>query len=251
MTKLGYKDWHAVAGVIAAVAALALHLLHIVDDSTVLLIILVILALMMIRDLHHEDRYEGVVSKVDEIDETIDSIRADTGPRDLQLIVPRQLTAVSQRFLERVQGDMIWFNAPLDMFASQGLFDRFLRPAIGNDRVGSIRFILDQGERERWEEQVVPMIQACRDHARVLDPLWVTIQESYYFILGHIEDRDNPDALLSLWQPPFMADMPGGDVPRYLIHVRSHADLIQRLVEIERSYHMGGEEGRTEASSPE
>ena len=84
------------------------------------------------------------------------------------------------------------------------------------------------------------MIEKAGDgKTRVKDPIWESIREHFFFVMAHQEDNENPNALMSLWQPPFMAEMHGGDIPRILICVGSHSDLIEELIEIERGYHLG------------
>ena len=56
---------------------------------------------------------------------------------------------------------MLYFNVCLLMFRPQTLFDALLRPAIENPRVTAIQFILDESEKERWRDDVMPKIKAC------------------------------------------------------------------------------------------
>jgi hypothetical protein len=124
------------------------------------------------------------------------------------------------------------------MFKPQALFDTLLRPAIENPNVTRIRFILDPGEQERWNEDVVLKARNCPGFEKLLEPHWVPLDESVSFVLADIGDDARTEAQLSFWGEPFMARSPGRDVPRYMFHVQSHSDLIPRLVELERSYRM-------------
>lgn len=232
-------EWDAVAGVVAAVAALVLDLLHIVDEGVLVAIILVILALMLLRNLRQEDRDEQSAAAVTRIEGELRALRAATTPPDALLIGPERLRAESVRFAQRAGGDMVWFNVCLLMFVPQALFDVLLRPSIENRRVTSIQFVLDERERERWERDVRPKVAVCRGSEKVREPRWCRLQESVSFILADLEPEGRREAHLSFWGEPFMAYTTGQNVPRYIFHVQAHSALIERLVDLERSYRLG------------
>lgn len=240
MERLRRLDFEALAGLIAAVTALVLHLLHVADTGLLLAIVLVILALILLRDMRREDREERETLAIEGAMTAIADIRAAVVPPDTVLIGPNALREESGRFSRQATGEMVWFNVCLSMFEPQPLFDALLRPAVENPRVLAIRFILDEGERERWQHVVLPKVHACAGAESVLEPIWTKLEhESVSCILAET-DAGGVEALLSFWGEPFMARAPGRDVPRYIFHVQRHSELIGRLRELERSYRLGG-----------
>lgn len=237
MSRLRRLDYEAVAGLIAAVTALVLHLLHIGDESLLLAIILVILALILLRDLRREDREDRETRAIEAAMTAIGDIRAAVVPPDTVLIGPTALREESARFSQRARGEMVWFNVCLSMFEPQPLFDALLRPAIENPQVTTIHFILDEGERERWQTAVLPKVAACSGAASVAEPVWGTLDETVSCILAET-GAGGVEALLSFWGEPFMARASGRDVPRYIFHVQRHSELIGRLRELERDYRL-------------
>lgn len=240
MTRLRRFDFEALAGLIAAVSALVLHLLHVADEGLLLAIILVILALILLRDFRREDREDRETRAIEHALTSIADIRAAVAPPDTVLIGPTALREESARFSQRARGEMVWFNVCLSMFEPQALFDVLLRPAIENPRVTSVRFLLDEGERERWETIVVPKVAACDGAASVAEPIWGTLDDESVSCILAETDAGGLEALLSFWGEPFMARSPGRDVPRYIFHVQRHSELIGRLRELERSYRLTG-----------
>ncbi|HZR98171.1 MAG TPA: hypothetical protein VFE37_05665 [Chloroflexota bacterium] len=240
MNRIRRIDWDAAAGVIAAVVALVLHLLHVVDEGVLLSITLVLLALMLVRDLRREDREEHTADTVEQTAASLVHLQRTLTPPDSILIGPQRLRAESERFARGARGDMIWFNVCLLMFVPQSLFDVLLRPAVENPNVTSIQFILDEGERERWQTVVLPKVAQCAGREKVWEPHWTALQESVSFILAEQALSGALEAHLSFWGEPFMARTPGHDVPRYIFHVQAHSELIARLVELQRLYRVGG-----------
>lgn len=238
MARLRQLDFEAVAGLIAAIAALVLHLLHIVEEGTLLSIMLLILALILLRDMRREDREDRQTRAIERNMSAILDIRAATVLPDTILIGPTRLREESTRFSHRAQGEMIWFNVCLSMFEPQSLFDALLRPAVENPRVSSIRFILDESERERWEGVVLPKVAQCSGAASVVEPVWAALTEEAVSCILAETEADEVEALLSFWGEPFMARSPGRDVPRYIFHVQRHSELIGRLRELERGYRL-------------
>jgi hypothetical protein len=231
-------DWEAAAGIVAAVAALVLHLLGVVNQDVLLSVILVILALYMIRDLRREQREERLAEQLPLIASAIEKVQLGVTPADAILVGPADLRRESERFARRARGDMVWFNVCLLMFEPQFLFDVLLRPAIENDHVRSVQFLLDEGERERWQRSVLPKVLACRGKEKVSEPRWRHLKETVSFILTETEPDGLAEAHLSFWGEPFMAETAGQSLPRYIFHVQSHSELIGRLREVERGYHV-------------
>jgi hypothetical protein len=238
--RLRRSDWDAIAGVTAAGVALVLDLLHIVDQQILLPIALVVLALLLIRDLRREERDDRLESALGRTEGMVAGISTAMKPPDAVLIGPRQLRATSEAFARQAMGEMTWFNVCLLMFRPQSLFDSLLRPAIENPRVTGIQFVLDESERKRWDEDVLPKVARCLGAAKVREPQWRALQESVSFILADIGEDGKTEAQLSFWGEPFMARTVGHEIPRYIFHVQSHSELIHRLSEMERMYRSGG-----------
>lgn len=237
MERLRRLDLEAIAGLIAAVTALVLHLLHVADEGVLLAIILVILALVLLRDIRREDREDRETQAIESALTAIRDVRAAVIPPDTVLIGPTALREESAAFSRRARGDMVWFNVCLSMFEPQSLFDVLLRPAIENPQVTSIRFVLDESERDRWHQVVLPKVAECAGASSVEEPAWTALDEPVSCILADT-DAGGVEALLSFWGEPFMARAPGRDVPRYIFHVQRHSELIGRLRELERSYRL-------------
>lgn len=237
MKRLREIDIETIAGVIAAITALVLHLLHIADEGLLLAIILVILALILIRDLRREAREEKQTAALDRTVGQIGDIHATLQPPDTLLIGPAGLRDESTRFGERAHGEMVWFNVCLAMFEPQSLFDRLLRPAIENPRVTKVTFILDETERARWRDAVLPKVAECSGADKVAEPIWGTVRESVSVILADTE-AGGVEALLSFWGEPFMGHRQGSGVPRYIFRVLHRSELVGHLRELERSYRL-------------
>jgi hypothetical protein len=232
-------DWDAVAGIAAAAAALILHLLHIVEPDILLTITLVLVALLLLRQLRHEAREERVEGATGRVEQAVLRLQDTLKESDVILIGPRQLRAASEQFARQARGQMTWFNVCLTMFRPQDLFDCLLRPAVENPLVTRIEFVLDAGERERWETYVAPKLDACRGREKVSDPRWCSLKESVSFVMAGEESDGKVEAQLSFWGEPFMAQVTGQGVPRYIFHVRAHSELVGRLAELERGYRIG------------
>ena len=227
-------DWDAVAGVLAAMIALVLHLLHMVEPGVVLTIILVILALLLIRDLRRERQDDRVLDLMLELRPVLKSMESMLRPPDTVLVGPNELRSVSELFTAAARGEVVYYNVCLSMFKPQPLFDKLLRPAVENPSVTRIQFVLDEGERERWIQDVIPKIEACSDGAKVLEPHWAKLEKTLSFIIAEQQAGGKPEALLSFWGEPFMSKTAGRDVPRYVFHVLPQSELMARLSELER-----------------
>jgi hypothetical protein len=232
-------DWDAIAGILAAVTALVLHFLHIAEAEALLALTLVLLALLLVRDLRRERQQELIAERVERTEAAANKVQAALRLPDAVLVGPPQLRSASTLFARRATGEMRWFNVCLLMFKPQPLFDALLRPAIENPGVTSIQFTLDEGEKQNWNEVVLPKIKTCMGHEKVQEPIWCTLRESVSFILAQTGPDEGMEVLLSFWGEPFMARSTGRDVPRYLFHVQSHSELVTRLGELERSYRFG------------
>jgi hypothetical protein len=231
-------DWDAVAGIVAAAAGLVLHLLHVVQPDILLTITLVLVALLLLRQLRHEEREERVEDMAGRTEQMIVKLHDTLKAPEVVLVGPRHLRTASEAFARQARGDMTWFNVCLTMFRPQELFDCLLRPAVENPQVTRIEFVLDEGERSKWRDYVVPKLAACRGREKVVEPRWCPLHESVSFVLADRDADGQAEAQLSFWGEPFMARATGHDVPRYIFHVRAHSDLVPRLVELARTYRM-------------
>lgn len=228
-------DWDAIAGVIAAGAALVLHLLHVVEQDVLLSVSLVVLAVLLIRDLRREERDERLEEVIVRNEAAIARVLDLATPPDALLVGPRRLRSASETFARQATGEMTWFNVCLLMFRPQDLFDTLLRPAIENPAVTGIQFVLDESERERWEQDVLPKAERCIGFQKLREPRWCSLDESVSFIMTDTANGGT-EAHLSFWGEPFMAKTVGRQIPRYIFHVQTHSELIHGLIELERSY---------------
>ncbi len=230
-------EWDAVAGVVAAVVAIVLELLHVAEPSVLVTIIVAMLGLVLVRDLRREPREERLVEAVGRVEADLHRVQSALVPPDALLIGPGRLRDESERFTSQAQGEVNYFNVCLLMFRPQSLFDKLLRPAIDNDRVRSIQFVLDQDEKENWANHVAPKVAACADAGKVREPRWCSLRhESVSFILADTGPEGMPESLLSFWGEPFMSRSVEMQVPRYIFRVQRHSELIARLSELERKY---------------
>lgn len=236
--RLRELDVEAIAALTAAVIALVLHLLHIAEESTLLAIILVILALILVRDLRREASEDRQGEGLERALTKLSDVHRAVTPPDAVLVGPSTLREESTRFSAEARGEMVWFNVCLTMFEPQVLFDLLLRPAIENPDVDSIRFVLDESERQLWTETVMPKVAVLGGAEKVGEPTWCELQEPVSVITSETEDGE-VEALLSFWGEPFMARSGPQDVPRFIFHVQRHSELIGRLRELERGYRLG------------
>jgi hypothetical protein len=234
--KLRSLDWEALAAIAAAVLALVLHLLHLAETDVFLAVIMVILALMILRDLRRERRDEQESEALADLRSMAGRIESALTPPEVVLIGPRRLRPESERFAREAQGEMIWFNVCLSMFDPQELFDTLLKPAIENPRVTAIQFVLSPDEQERWTASVLPKAARLETAAKLREPRWVAMEENISFIIAD-NAAGAPEAHVSFWGEPFMARQQSMNIPRFVLHVQAHSQLMQRLIELERSFH--------------
>lgn len=242
LKRLFHLEWDAIAGIAAAFLALLMHLLHLIESDLLLAIALVLLALLFIRHLRLERYLEATSRSVSRIESTTGRIQTALRPPDVVLLGPGDLREQSERFSLGAHGEMVWFHVCLSMFRSQALFDKLLKPAIENPRVTAIRFTLDPNQQSLWTEFVIPKIRECQGSGKVQDPTWTTIRENVSFIMAGGEDRESAsECLLSFWGEPFMSQVVGSPVPRYIFHVQPRSELLTRLRELDRDHRIRGE----------
>jgi hypothetical protein len=200
---------------------------------------LLLLALILLRDLRREHHQGRVAERIERTETAVTKMQAALHPPDAVLIGPSQLRSASTQFASRSLGEMLWFNVCLLMFRPQALFDALLRPAVENPSITAIQFILDESEKERWRDEVMPKVKACTGSEKVQQPIWCQLHESVSFILAETKPDGGIEVLLSFWGEPFMAHSTERDIPRYIFHVQSHSELVTRLGELGRSYRLG------------
>jgi hypothetical protein len=230
-------DWDAIAGAIAALLALVLHLLHVVEVDVLLVLAVFLVALLFIRDIRRENLDERMHETLARNEAAVARIERSLHPPDTILIGPEHIRESSARFSREAAGELVWFNVCLLMFRPQSLFDALLRPAIENPRVTGITFVLDPEQRALWDAEVVPKVAALPGGAKVRPPHWTQLHENVSVILGE-GSSGRTECLLSFWGEPFMSRTAGRDVPRYVLWVQGHSELVPHLAELARRHRL-------------
>lgn len=229
-------DWDAIAGIIAAVAAILMHFLHLVDSDVLLMIAVVLIALLFLRDLRRERDTEHVESCLQRTEMSLHEIMSQLRPNEVELIGPQNIHQAMMDFSRKACKEMIWFHICPLMFKRQSLFDDLLKTAIENPNVQSIQFIIDRNAHDVWDQEMAPKIMQCPSQTKVQEVVWTTISGGVSAIVADIDKPGKTELLLSFWGEPFMARMPGLNVPRYIFHVHSNSELISRMVEVVRAH---------------
>ncbi len=227
-------EWDAIAGIVAAVVAIVLHLLHVVDEQVILSIVLALMALLFINFMRHARNNELTAEQVDHTAHAVSRIQSALKHPDVVLVGPLHLRSANEQFVRLMSGDTIWFNVCLSMYKPQPLFDSLLRPAVDNPMVSSIQFVLDESQRDLWQQFIQPRIAACSGAGKVREPRWCRLSKTVSYILADSQLSGGTEALLSFWGEPFMAQTTERDVPRFIFHVQRNAEILPHLVELER-----------------
>lgn len=228
------QDWDAIAGILAAITALILHLLHYTDENTLLAIAIVLMAILLLRDFRRENQAEKLASSVERISSAVEDVKRAVRTPDVTLIGPTELRAASLGFAQKGRGEVVWYNVCLRMYKAQQPFNIMLRPFIENPAVSSIRFVLDSEEKQRWQSDVLPKINATSGYTKVEEPYWCNLKDNISFVIAETGEEGQSEALVSFWGEPFMAIGTDKNVPRYVLYVNSSSELIARLKEKER-----------------
>jgi hypothetical protein len=226
------QDWEAVAGITAAVMAIVLEAFHLTSESTLLTISITLMALLLLRNLRHDARLDTLTAGAQEASKLLGDLRERFQPADVVLIGPSELRRASQRFSINGRGEVVCFNLCLRMYRTQALFDVMLRPFFENPAVTSVRFVLRPQERERWQADVMPKIQACAGCSKLEEPSWKPLEERVSFVMAEVGEGGS-EALVSFWGEPFMAMNAERQVPRYVLWVKSGSELIRSLQELQ------------------
>jgi hypothetical protein len=234
LKRLLKQDWDAIAGILAAITALILHLLHYTDENTLLAIAIVLMAILLLRDFRRENQAEKLESSVERISSAVEDVKRAVRTPDVTLIGPTELRAASLGFAQKGRGEVVWYNVCLRMYKAQQPFNIMLRPFIENPAVSSIRFVLDSEEKQRWQSDVLPKINATSGYTKVEEPYWYHLKDNISFVIAETGEEGQSEALVSFWGEPFMSIGTDKNVPRYVLHVNSSSELIARLKEKER-----------------
>jgi hypothetical protein len=234
LKRLLKQDWDAIAGILAAITALILHLLHYTDENTLLAIAIVLMAILLLRDFRRENQAEKLESSVERISSAVEDVKRAVRTPDVTLIGPTELRAASLGFAQKGRGEVVWYNVCLRMYKAQQPFNIMLRPFIENPAVSSVRFVLDSDEKERWQSDVLPKINATSGYTKVEEPYWCHLKDNISFVIAETGEEGQSEALVSFWGEPFMAIGTDKNVPRYVLYVNSNSELIARLKEKER-----------------
>jgi hypothetical protein len=234
LKRLLKQDWDAVAGILAAITALILELLHIGDVNTLLAIAIVLMALLLLRDFRRENQAEKLESSVERISSAVEDMKQAVRMPEVTLIGPTELRAASLGFAQKGRAEVVWYNVCLRMYKAQQPFNVMLKPFIENPAVSSIRFVLDNGEKERWQSDVLPKIKNTSGYAKVEEPYWCNLKDNISFVIAETGEEGQAEALVSFWGEPFMAIGTEKSVPRYVLHVAAGSEMVKRLKEKER-----------------
>jgi hypothetical protein len=215
-----------------------MHFLHLVQADVLMMIAVVLIALLFLRDLRRERHGEYLSECLNRTEHSINEILANIQPHDAVLVGPQKIHQSMLDFSRRACNEMLWFHVCPLMFKRQAVFDDLLKTAIENPKVQTIQFILDQNTRDIWEKEVIPKINQCPSRNKVQEVIWTSISGGVSAIISDIEKAGRAECLLSFWGEPFMARMPGKNVPRYIFHVQSNSELIGRMIEVVRSYRL-------------
>ncbi len=226
-------DWDVVAGIIAALVAMLLSFMGLVSETVGRGIILLLSALLLLRDLRGEARQHRMFDKLDTIIRHVSHLTAAT-QADVHLVGPKAMRKELTAFATTVYGDVLWFNACCRMFRRQEVFDATLQPFLENPHVRSVQLLCRQEERPYWFTDLVPKLRKSIHGGKVRPPLWGPIHTDVSFMLGDVDGDGRNEAIMSIMAEPFATPNMGTTVPRYLIRVFSHCELMAPLEELVR-----------------
>ena len=229
-------EWDAIAGIIAAVIATILHLLHIVDEHIILPIILALIALLFINFLKHTKNTETEAEQLEKTKALVEKIHAGLAAPEAVLIGPNRLNEAHDVFIRNMNGQVLWFNVCLSMYQSRQQFEALLLPALRNQKIESIQFILDDSQKELWHAAIRPQIDQSPFASKVREPQWRCLSKTIALLLSDLHSTDSTEALISFWGEPFMTESLSRSVPRFVLHVQSHSELLPYLKELVGSH---------------
>jgi hypothetical protein len=228
-------EWDAIAGILAAVVAIILHFLHVIDEHIILPVVLTLMALLFINFMRHTRNNERTGEQVEHLHHMMTKISSALTVPDIVLVGPRRLQKANENFMHNMRGEAILFNVCLSMYRTEQLFDAMLRPIIENPEVTSVQFVLDVKQKVRWQTEILPKVGNCIAARKVKEPRWCSLEKNLSFILADTQPDGPAEALLSFWGEPFMSQSTARNIPRYILHVQAHSELLTQLIELERS----------------
>jgi hypothetical protein len=226
-------DWDVVAGIMAALMAMLLSFMGLVSETVGRGIILLLCALLLIRDLRGEAREHRMFDKLDVIKRHVTNLTA-TRQADVSLIGPKRLRQELTEFASTVYGEVHWFNTCCRMFRRQEIFDATLQPFLSNPHVTAVYLLCRPEEKPYWLSDLLPKLRKCDHGDKVREPLWGPIPCDVSFVLGDVDGDGRNEALVSIMEEPFSTANHGPAVPRFLLRVFSHCDLLAPLEELAR-----------------
>lgn len=226
-------DWDVIAGIMAALVAMMLSFMGLVSETVGRGIILLLCALLLIRDLRGEAREHRMFDKLDAIKRHVSAVAA-VGQADVHLIGSKRMRQELVDFATTIHGEVRWFNACCRMFRRQEMFDATLRPFLDNPNVTAVHLLCRREERHAWTTDLEPKLRKCTQGHKMRPPLWGPIDTCVSFILGDVGGDGRDEAVLSILAEPFAAANQGPAVPRFLLRVYSHCDLLAPLEELAR-----------------
>jgi hypothetical protein len=226
-------DWDVVAGIMAALVAMLLSFMGLVSETVGRGIILLLCALLLIRDLRREAREHRQFDKLDVIKRHVANLTAGK-QADVHLVGPKRMRQEFADFATTVYGDVRWFNACCRMFRRQEVFNATLRPFLDNPNVTTVTLLCRPEERQFWLTDLAPKLRKCDHGDKVQTPLWGAIDTNVSFVLGDVDGDGRDEAVISIIEEPFASLNQGPAVPRFVIRVFSHCDLIAPLEDMSR-----------------
>jgi len=226
-------DWDVVAGIIAAVVAMLLSFMGLVSETVGRGIILLLCALLLIRDLRGEAREHRMFDKLDVIKRHVATLAAAKQP-GIHLVGSKKMRQEFADFATTVHGEVRWYNACCRMFRRPEVFNATLRPFLENPNVTTIHLICRPDERQSWLTDLLPKLRKCDQRHKVRPPLWGGIRTDVSFVLGDVDGDGRDEAVMAILEEPFSTAAQGPAVPRFLIRVFSHCDLIAPLEDMSR-----------------
>lgn len=223
------KHLDVTAILVASIGAIVLHHLHILPESHVISLILFLLAIHALQEVTRGEEIRGDIKLI--------SQNVAVPDPEIEIIKPADLLLYTEKFALKNLGEDWWFNPCANMFRSDEIFNKLLRPSIENSRTSKILFLMRPEMRETWEREVQPKIERCKGKEKVKPPIWVDIKEGIAFRIIDIgTGKEAREALLTFWGEPFMMEFVEQEerahMPRYVIHAKNHSELIPRLEEI-------------------
>ncbi|MCS4540994.1 MAG: hypothetical protein HY929_01525 [Euryarchaeota archaeon] len=230
------KHLDLIAVIVASIIGLALHALGIIPEAYLISLLLLLLSLLAIHEISHSVKYDVAHETIMRIENKL-----TCPPSEIELIKPPDLLTLSQEFALRNQGEEWWFNICADMFRSQDLFDRLLKPSIQSQKSSKIVFVLKHSMKDAWEKDIQPKIEKCKGKEKIQPPLWRDIEENIAFRMIDVSsEKEVKEAFLTVWGEPFMmehrVEKEETRMPRHVLYVRSHSELIPRLKDIFMRY---------------